>query len=83
MKKAENIKITTYEVESPVYKDFMVDIVDDGEMYEAWLWHKNTAGKTFMYGEPKQSSLDAFADEAGEQCHYYIPNYIQENIDIV
>lgn len=56
-------KTTTYEVNSDIYKDFLVDIVDDGENRNAWIYHKKHGMKNYMFGAPKkQDTLQKFLE---------------------
>lgn len=59
---------------------FVIDIIDDGENYEAWLSLKNYGVKTLMFGMPKaQQSKDEFRDLAianfSEYGEYYLAEY--------
>lgn len=36
--------------------NYWIDIVDEGENYHAWLFHKDIAEAMFMFGEPKEQS---------------------------
>lgn len=48
-------KTTSYRVSD--YSDYIVDIVELSDEWEAWLYHKNFAVKMFMFGSLKKQEL--------------------------
>ena len=44
------ITTTTLEIDSPVYKDFLVDIVRYSDKFEAYLYHKDFGIKSLAFG---------------------------------
>lgn len=73
MKKA-NVKTTTYQ-----YKDFLIDITEDEEIREAWIYHKDYSIKSQMWGEPiDQTSFDDFIALVEENIEDYIESYKEE-----
>ncbi len=54
MMKLTEIKTKTYK-----YNDeYFVDIVDDGEYYNAWLYKEGYGAKSHIIGSPKESSIE-------------------------
>lgn len=64
-------------------KEFCVDIVETDEMYDAWIYEKNTGIKSYMFGITKD---DYDYDEAKKliekNVNQYIPIYLQELGDL-
>lgn len=72
MIKRNDIKVTVYE--APV-KGFLIDIVNDGNEYGAWLYHEKHCKKTFLFGvDAGSTDPETFAElvEANleDGCHY-------------
>lgn len=58
---------------------FVIDIIDDGENYEAWLSIENYGVKTFMFGAPKaQQSKEQFGKLAIANFAEYGEQYLKE-----
>lgn len=58
---------------------FLIDIIDDGENYEAWLYVKGYCTKTFMLGMPKaQQSKEEFRKLAIANFAEYGEQYLAE-----
>lgn len=43
-----SVKTETYDVG----EGFMVDVVEDGEMFVMWIWHKDYGVKNYCFGSP-------------------------------
>lgn len=83
LKETKTVKTKTYEVDSEYYKDFMVDIVDIGEMREVWLYHKSIGIKELMFGLSKDhTTATEIIDIVKNNLLYetYIENYLKEYV---
>ena len=80
MKMNSYYQTITFEIENE--PGFMVDIVENANEYEAWLYHKDYGVKSLMFGsEKKQHNGKAdFCDmvEANLINQPYINNYMEE-----
>ena len=72
-----NVKITRYK-----YGDFFVDIVDDGEVFEAFLLHKDYGVSSMMFGVQKKDIIDGseerFVNLVEGQIVPYLADYMDE-----
>ena len=84
--KKSNYKIHTYEADN----GFMVDIVDKGDAFEAWIYHKDYCVKDLMWGEPKENSrfekpftqtLQGFKALVEANLEGYAAGYAEEYMD--
>lgn len=63
--------------------DFWVDIVDDGDVWEAWLTRKNYAISELMFGWPKTQpdgstyDFDAFCELVEGNLEEYEADYME------
>jgi hypothetical protein len=58
--------------------DFILEISDDGKMYEAWLSHTGYGIKEFLFGAEKtQQSYDEFIEYAKVDLISEIADYIE------
>ena len=74
--KCENIKIEAY---TTSFDDFMFDIVEDEETYFAFIYRKNYALKTFMFGGPKTlSTKEEFVEMVLAQLVSYAAIYMED-----
>lgn len=73
---------TSYRVSD--YSDYIVDIVELSDEWEAWLYHKNFAVKMFMFGSLKKQELicgrkeydlEAFIKLVDAEVNDYIDDY--------
>lgn len=77
--KTKEIKTTTYAINSDIYKDFYVDIVDDGEKREAWIWHKGYGVKSMDFGSSKdQDTLESFLEVVKANAEESIEFFLME-----
>ena len=83
MKKVDAIKTITFEVNKE--PGFLVDIVENKELYYAWLYHKDYGIKELMFGSAKDQhpNIDDFIDmvEANIDNQYYVLGYKDEYFD--
>lgn len=74
MKKTE-IKTTTYSY----VKEYLVDIVETENDYEAYVYSKDNCYKIFMFGCPKeQQTKDEFIDMVKASMDDFISDYEHE-----
>lgn len=76
MNKVKELKTTVYE-----YGNFYIDITNDGELLEAYLYHKDYGVKNLMFGAClEQFSYDEFVEMVESNLEYepYICNYMKE-----
>lgn len=73
---------TSYKVSD--FSDYIVDIVEMSDEWEAWLYHKDYAVKMFMFGSlkkqelfdgPKEYDLKAFIELVDANVNDYIDVY--------
>lgn len=62
-------KITRYETES-----FFIDIVDDGNSFEAWLTEKGVGVSNLMFGIPKKQPTETI-----DFCRFL--EIVEDNLD--
>lgn len=73
-------KTITYAINSDIYKDFYIDIVDDGENRHAYIYHKGGGHKMFIYGSPKkQDTLSKFLEYLRFDADDDISTLLEEN----
>ena len=48
------MRLTTTSVTRYEDGDYLIDIVEDNELFEAWLSHKDYGISTLMFGVPKR-----------------------------
>ena len=53
MKKMDNVSITRFETEC-----FYIDIIDNGDKFEAWLTYKTDGVSNLMFGMYKDNEID-------------------------
>lgn len=89
LKQVKKIKTNTYKVNSEIYKDFYIDIVDKGDIFDVYLYHETIGVKEFMFGWPKHQTadnsfytLDDMIDMVAGNLENqpYITSYIDEHI---
>lgn len=79
--KETNIKIRRYE-----HGDFYIDIVDQGDIFEAWLQHKDYGIAEMMFGickcvdEYDKLSYEDFLDLVSDALEEYEETYYNEHI---
>lgn len=70
------IKTKTYAANDGFY----VDIVDSGDLYEAWFYKDGIGVKEYMFGvSKKQTSYDDFVRTVKLNCEDYFENYTEEH----
>ena len=76
MKRVEKVRsIEVYAFDNEHY----IDIVEDDETYEAWLYRRDYGFKTMMFGFPiTQQSKEAFIDIVAMNVNEYLPMYYKE-----
>lgn len=87
MKRA-NCKTRTYTALYDAEHDeqMMVDIVDDGECFNAWIYAKNKCHKSYMFGLPKNNPESQNWGDAKAIIMANVPDYLDsywEDIDIL
>lgn len=83
LKERKDIKTKTFEIESEYYKGMFVDIVDDGEMWNVWLYHKSIGIKEFMFGLGKENTTHSEILEIVKNnllYETYIENYLKQYV---
>lgn len=79
MKKAD-VKITVYKMED----DFFVEVYQNDDIIEFWIYHRNYGIKSFMFGIPEKyineenSIENLIKGNFEEQKDFYIQEYMQE-----
>lgn len=78
--KKTNIKTATFELDQ--FSDFLVEIEETATDYNAFLYHKEYAIKSLMFGMPKeQQSKKCFMQLVEYNAPDYISIYISEFMD--
>lgn len=73
------ITTTTLEIESPVYKDFLVDIVKYSDKFEAYIYHKYYGIKSLAVGVDADNTTEkAFLSMVRATIANDIADYITE-----
>ena len=71
--------ITTYKYVA----EFKIDIVDNGEYYEAWLYEEHICHKMFMFGAPvTQHTKEEFEKIVERSTSHYIRGWYEELDDL-
>lgn len=78
MKARRDIKVTTYDVD----KGFKVEVVEDKELFEAWLYEPSYGVKMLMFGVPKwQCDRKRFVSMVKANYPSYIETYAEQYMD--
>ena len=79
------MELTPTIIKSETYKaidGFLIDIEDDGECYNAYLWHENMGVKDLMFGVFKEShSKSDFIDLVIANFEDYRTLYEEDYMD--
>ena len=71
------IRTETYETN---YSGFMVDVVSDGKLYQAWIYHEEYGVKRYVVGCLKKDyTMEDFLEMVEASLASYIYDYKKEN----
>ena len=76
MIKSNKYKTTTYED-----GDYRIDVVTMPNRYEAYLYHKDCAIKSLMFGADRKTSADEFLRLVSDNLQEYEADYFEEHED--
>lgn len=72
--------------ESAELEGFKVDIIDKGDMFDAWIYYKNYGIKSYMFGWPKEQhdgtwTLEGFINLVEMNLYEDAIHYAEEYMD--
>ena len=85
LKRDRDFKTTTYSIESDIYKNFKIDIVERSDRYDVWLYNDGTGIKDYTFGLPfcnkESSDIDGAINIILGNISRYILSYITDYMD--